>query len=119
MPIGDDVQLGRGVVIRHPELVNLYGCSIGDETKIGSFVEIQADVRVGSHCKISSHSFLCTGVEIEDEAFIGHGVMFTNELHPRKRGIGKLAVRFRQDPGDLGDIYGTPEQRDNAHSVGT
>ena len=83
MPIGDDVQLGRGVVIRHPELVNLYGCSIGDET------------------------------------FIGHGVMFTNDLHPRKRGIGKLAVRFRQDPGDLGDIYGTPEQRDNAHSVGT
>ena len=83
MPIAEDVQLGRSVTIRHPELVNLYGCSVGDESKIGSFVEIQKSSSVGARCKISSHSFICEGVTIEDEVFIGHGVMFINDRYPR------------------------------------
>lgn len=70
-------------MIYHPDLVNLYGCSIGAETKIGPFVEIQKNSRIGARCKISSHSFICEGVTIEDEVFIGHGVVFTNELFPR------------------------------------
>ena len=81
--VSDTVRLGAGVVIHHRDLVNLYGCEIGDETRIGTFVEIQEGARVGARCKISSHSFLCTGVTIEDEVFIGHGVMFTNDLWPR------------------------------------
>ncbi len=83
MAINDDVKLGKDVKIFHPNLVNLYGCVIGDDTKIGTFVEIQKDVMVGNRCKISSHSFLCEGVILEDEVFIGHGVMFTNDLYPR------------------------------------
>jgi UDP-2-acetamido-3-amino-2,3-dideoxy-glucuronate N-acetyltransferase len=83
MAVNDDVKLGTNVKIFHPHLVNLYGCVIGDETKIGTFVEIQKDVIIGSRCKISSHSFLCEGVVLEDEVFIGHGVMFTNDLYPR------------------------------------
>jgi len=83
MPISEDVQLGKSVKIFHPQLVNLYGCRIDDDTKIGAFVEIQKNVSVGKRCKISSHSFLCEGVVIEDEVFIGHGVMFTNDLYPR------------------------------------
>jgi acetyltransferase-like isoleucine patch superfamily enzyme len=71
------------VWIPQPDLVNLYGCMIGDDTRIGAFVEIQKGVVVGARCKISSHSFLCEGVTIEDEVFIGHGVMFTNDRHPR------------------------------------
>jgi acetyltransferase-like isoleucine patch superfamily enzyme len=82
MPIASDVVLGNGVRIFQPDLVNLYGCSIGDETKIGAFVEIQKNASVGARCKISSHTFVCEGVEIEDECFIGHGVMFTNDLYP-------------------------------------
>lgn len=81
--ITDDVELGPGVVIHHPELVNLYGCRIGEATKIGSFVEIQQGASIGSHCKISSHSFVCEGVTIEDGVFVGHGVMFINDLYPR------------------------------------
>jgi UDP-2-acetamido-3-amino-2,3-dideoxy-glucuronate N-acetyltransferase len=83
MAVSNDVQLGRDVKIFHPHLVNLYGCTVGDETKIGTFVEIQKKVAVGKRCKISSHSFLCEGVILEDEVFIGHGVMFTNDLYPR------------------------------------
>ncbi|RJF78743.1 acyltransferase [Rhodopseudomonas palustris] len=83
MPIAKDVQLGRNVRIFHPDLVNLYGCSIGDETRLGTFVEIQEGATVGARCKISSHSFLCEGVTIEDAVFIGHGVMFTNDKYPR------------------------------------
>jgi UDP-2-acetamido-3-amino-2,3-dideoxy-glucuronate N-acetyltransferase len=83
MPVNSDVLLGNNVKIFHPQLVNLYGCEIGDETKIGSFVEIQKNVTVGCRCKVSSHSFLCEGVVIEDEVFIGHGVMFTNDLYPK------------------------------------
>ena len=83
MAVGDTVRLGAGVVIHHRDLVNLYGCEIGDETRIGAFVEIQEGARVGARCKISSHSFLCAGVTLEDEVFIGHGVMFTNDICPR------------------------------------
>ena len=83
MPIAADVVLGTGVRIFQPELVNLYGCAIGDETRIGAFVEIQKNAIVGARCKISSHTFVCEGVEIEDECFIGHGVMFTNDVYPR------------------------------------
>lgn len=82
MPIAADVILGSDVRIFQPELVNLYGCSIGDESKIGAFVEIQKNAVIGARCKISSHSFICEGVEIEDECFIGHGVMFTNDVYP-------------------------------------
>ena len=81
--IAQDVRLGVGVVIHHPELVNLYGCAIGDGTKIGAFVEIQRGAVVGSNCKISSHTFICDGVTIEDGVFIGHGVMFINDQFPR------------------------------------
>jgi acetyltransferase-like isoleucine patch superfamily enzyme len=70
-------------MIFRPELVNLYGCSIGAETRIGAFVEIQKRASIGQRCKISSHSFICEGVEILDEVFIGHGVMFTNDIDPR------------------------------------
>ncbi|KYC37757.1 acetyltransferase [Scytonema hofmannii PCC 7110] len=83
MAVNNDVKLGRNVKVFHSNLVNLYGCTIGNDTKIGAFVEIQKDVEVGSRCKISSHSFLCEGVILEDEVFIGHGVMFTNDLYPR------------------------------------
>ncbi|MDF0494655.1 acyltransferase [Bradyrhizobium yuanmingense] len=82
MPI-KDTQLGRDVRIPHPDLVNLYGCVVGDESKIGTFVEIQAGAEIGARCKISSHSFICEGVTIEDEVFVGHGVMFTNDKYPR------------------------------------
>jgi len=83
MPVTKDVQLGDGVKIFHPELVNLYGCQIGDGTTIGPFVEIQHDVVIGARCKISSHSFICRGVTLEDEVFIGHGAKFVNDLTPR------------------------------------
>lgn len=83
MPITADVTLGKDVRIFHPELVNLYGCAIAAETKIGAFVEIQKNASVGARCKISSHTFICEGVTIEDEVFVGHGVMFTNDLYPR------------------------------------
>ena len=79
--IAPDVKLGQGVKIFG--FVNLYGCEIGDESRIGAFVEIQRGARVGRRCKISSHTFICDGVTIEDEVFIGHGVMFTNDLFPR------------------------------------
>lgn len=78
-----DVELGKDVRIAQPALVNLYGCRIGDDTKIGAFVEIQRNASVGARCKISSHSFICEGVTIEDEVFIGHGVMFINDRRPR------------------------------------
>ena len=79
--IADDVVLGRDVSIYN--FVNLYGCEIGDGTKIGSFVEIQKGARIGRNCKISSHSFICEGVLIEDEVFVGHGVNFINDKYPR------------------------------------
>jgi acetyltransferase-like isoleucine patch superfamily enzyme len=87
MPINTDVRLGDGVKIPHPESVNLYGCSIGADSKIGAFVEIQKNATVGARCKISSHSFICEGVTIEDEVFVGHGVMFTNDPFPRATNV--------------------------------
>lgn len=81
--ISEDVVLGTDVVLPHPDLVNLYGCEIGAGTAVGPFVEIQRDCVIGSRCKISSHSFVCTGVVIEDEVMIAHGVMFTNDRYPR------------------------------------
>jgi UDP-2-acetamido-3-amino-2,3-dideoxy-glucuronate N-acetyltransferase len=81
--IADNVRLGNNVSIPQPQLVNLYGCSIGDGTKVGAFVEIQRGSTIGCNCKVSSHSFICQGVTLEDGVFIGHGVMFTNDLYPR------------------------------------
>lgn len=79
--IAPSVKLGKDVKLS--KFINLYGCEIGDETKIGAFVEIQKNARVGRRCKISSHTFVCEGVDIEDNVFIGHGVMFTNDMYPR------------------------------------
>ncbi len=86
--ISADVRLGRGVKLS--KFINLYGCTIGDNTKIGAFVEIQKNVIVGRNCKISSHTFVCEGVVVEDEVFIGHGVAFTNDIYPRATTDGKL-----------------------------
>src|SRR4029453_2759142 len=80
--IAKDVQLAPGVIVFHPDLVNLYGCSIGAGTKIGTFVEIQKRASIGANCKISSHTFVCEGVTIQDGVFVGHGVMFTNDIYP-------------------------------------
>ena len=79
--IADDVKLGKNVTIY--DFVNLYGCEIGDNTKIGAFVEIQKNVKIGKNCKISTHTFICEGVYIEDDTFIGHGVTFINDPYPR------------------------------------
>jgi acetyltransferase-like isoleucine patch superfamily enzyme len=79
--IAPNVKLGKDVKLS--KFINLYGCEIGDETKIGAFVEIQKNARVGRRCKVQSHTFICEGVEIEDNAFIGHGVTFTNDKYPR------------------------------------
>ena len=81
--IADNVRLGKDVRIFQPDLVNLYGCAVGDGTKIGAFVEIQAGAAIGRNCKISSHTFICEGVSLGDGVFVGHGVMFTNDLYPR------------------------------------
>lgn len=81
LSIAADVSLGKGV--RLSKFINLYGCAIGDNSKIGAFVEIQKNASVGKNCKISSHTFICEGVTIEDNAFIGHGVTFINDLYPR------------------------------------
>jgi acetyltransferase-like isoleucine patch superfamily enzyme len=79
--IAPDVKLGQNVKLA--QFVNLYGCEVGDETKIGAFVEIQKNARVGSRCKVSSHTFVCEGVTIEDNVFVGHGVVFINDSYPR------------------------------------
>jgi len=116
VPISANVTLGEGVTIFHENLVNLYGCSIGRGTRIGAFVEIQKNASIGSNCKISSHSFICEGVEIEDEVFVGHGVIFTNDVYPRATtGEGRLQeeadwiviktrVRFRASIGSNATI---------------
>jgi acetyltransferase-like isoleucine patch superfamily enzyme len=79
--VASDVKLGRGVKLSR--FINLYGCAIGDETKIGAFVEVQKNATIGKRCKISSHTFVCEGVTIEDNVFVGHGVSFTNDTYPR------------------------------------
>jgi acetyltransferase-like isoleucine patch superfamily enzyme len=81
LAIAPDVKLGKGVKLS--KFINLYGCEVGDESKIGAFVEIQKNARVGKRCKISSHTFICEGVTIEDNVFIGHGVTFINDSYPR------------------------------------
>jgi acetyltransferase-like isoleucine patch superfamily enzyme len=86
LSIKDDVKLGKDVKLS--TFINLYGCVIGDETKIGAFVEIQKNASVGKRCKISSHTFICEGVTIEDNVFIGHGVMFVNDMYPRATADG-------------------------------
>src|SRR4051794_35089808 len=83
MPIDATTQLGRDVRIFRPELVNIYGAVIGDETRVGPFVEIQRGAVIGARCKIQSHAFICEGVTIEDEVFVGHAVVFTNDIWPR------------------------------------
>jgi UDP-2-acetamido-3-amino-2,3-dideoxy-glucuronate N-acetyltransferase len=83
MPVTSNVELGENVAIHHPDLVNLYGCSIVDDTRIGTFVEIRKNARIEARCKISSHTFICEGVTVEDEVLIGHGVMFINDSYPR------------------------------------
>jgi acetyltransferase-like isoleucine patch superfamily enzyme len=88
LSIAPDVKLGRDVKLS--KFINLYGCEIGDESKIGAFVEIQKNASVGKRCKISSHTFICEGVTIEDNVFIGHGVMFINDSYPRATAGGQL-----------------------------
>jgi acetyltransferase-like isoleucine patch superfamily enzyme len=101
-----DAALGRDVVVPRPDLVNLYGCVVGEETKIGAFVEIQRGAVVGRRCKISSHAFICEGVVVGDEVFIGHGVVFTNDRLPRATTAdGRL-----QTGGDW-DVEGTRVMR--------
>lgn len=84
--ISDDVKLGENVKLS--KFINLYGCAIGDNTKIGAFVEIQKNARIGNNCKISSHTFICEGVDIEDDVFVGHGVTFINDTFPRATNPG-------------------------------
>jgi acetyltransferase-like isoleucine patch superfamily enzyme len=88
LSIAPDVKLGQGVKLSR--FINLYGCEIGDETKIGAFVEIQKNASVGKRCKISSHTFICEGVTIEDNVFVGHGVTFINDSYPRATAQGQL-----------------------------
>ncbi len=108
--IADDVRLGRDVQIHN--FVNLYGCEIGDETRVGTFVEIQRGARVGRRCKISSHTFICEGVTIEDEVFIGHGVQFVNDRFPR-------ATRSDGTPQTAADWVVEPTIVRRGASIGT
>jgi acetyltransferase-like isoleucine patch superfamily enzyme len=105
MPIAADVRLGNGVAIAYHELVNLYGCIIGDYTSIGPFVEVQKDVVIGRTCKISSHTFICSGVTIGDEVFVGHGVLFINDRYPRAARDGRRLgeADWKIEPTRVGD----------------
>jgi len=91
LSITPDVKLGEGVKLSR--FINLYGCEIGDHTKIGAFVEVQKNARIGKNCKISSHTFVCEGVTIEDNVFVGHGVMFINDSYPRATKVEPTVVR--------------------------
>src|SRR5688572_20036611 len=97
MPVSDSVILEEGVAILHRDLVNLYGCRVGSATKIGAFVEIQKGAVVGRRCKISSHSFICEGVTIDDDVFVGHGVMFINDRYPRATTEGRPQTEAEWD----------------------
>ena len=88
LSVSDDVVLGENVKLS--KFINLYGCRIGDNTKIGAFVEVQKNADIGKNCKVSSHTFVCEGVSIEDDVFIGHGVMFINDTYPRATSDGRL-----------------------------
>jgi UDP-2-acetamido-3-amino-2,3-dideoxy-glucuronate N-acetyltransferase len=96
----DDVEFGQNVVVF--PFTNLYGCRIGDNTRIGPFVEIQRGVVVGPNCKIQSHTFICTGVEIENDVFVGHGVMFVNDNYPRVTGEWKVLPTLVESGASLG-----------------
>jgi UDP-2-acetamido-3-amino-2,3-dideoxy-glucuronate N-acetyltransferase len=100
--IDPDVELGAGVVIFDRQLVNIFGCSIGDETFVGPFVEITRGVKIGRRCTIESHSFICDGVELADGVFIGHGVMFTNDLYPTTYRQVKRLPTFVGEGASLG-----------------
>ena len=100
--IDPDVELGAGVVIFDRQLVNIFGCSIGDDTFIGPFVEITRGVKIGRRCTIESHSFICDGVELADGVFIGHGVMFTNDLYPTTYRQVKRLPTFVGEGASLG-----------------
>ncbi len=100
--IDPDVKLGKSVKIFFPDLVNIYGCKIGDFTTIAPFVEITRGVIIGKRCKISSHSFLCTAVTLENDVFIGHGVMFTNDLYPRSDKMVKYLPTIVKSGASLG-----------------
>lgn len=105
MPIADDVVLGQDARILYPDMVNLYGCAIGANSSIGPFVEVQEGVVIGDRCKIQSHSFLCTGVTLHDEVFVGHGVMFVNDNFPQATnadGITKSAKDWEVRPTVVG-----------------
>jgi acetyltransferase-like isoleucine patch superfamily enzyme len=91
LSIAPDVKLGKNV--RLAKFINLYGCEIGDETKIGAFVEVQKNASIGCRCKISSHTFICEGVTIEDNVFVGHGVVFINDSYPRATAGGELQTQ--------------------------
>ncbi len=108
--IAPDVNLGERVLIH--AFVNLYGCTIGDETRIGTFVEIQKNAVIGRRCKISSHTFICEGVTIEDDCFIGHGVMFINDRYPR-------AIRSDGSPQTDSDWEVTPTRVCRGAAVGS
>lgn len=108
--IAPDVKLGKDV--RVYAFVNLYGCTVGDETRIGTFVEVQKNAVIGRRCKISSHTFICEGVTIEDECFIGHGVLFINDRHPR-------ATRADGAPQDESDWEVVPTRVGRGASVGS
>jgi acetyltransferase-like isoleucine patch superfamily enzyme len=108
--VAPDVKLGRGV--RLYNFVNLYGCEIGDGTRVGTFVEIQKGARVGRNCKVSSHTFICEGVEIEDEVFIGHNVNFINDKYPR-------ATNADGSPQTEADWACTPTRVGRGASIGT
>jgi len=104
--IAPTVELGEGARIFQPDLVNLYGCRIGAGTKIGAFVEIQKGAEIGANCKISSHTFICEGVRIRDGVFVGHGVMFTNDLFPRavnEDGSLQTEADWEVVPTEIGD----------------
>ncbi|MGC9196977.1 MAG: acyltransferase [Syntrophobacteraceae bacterium] len=97
--VADDVKLGENVKLG--KFINLYGCAIGDNTKIGTFVEIQKNVFIGKNCKISSHTFICEGVSIEDDVFIGHGVVFINDTYPRatnEEGLLQTEADWKVEP---------------------
>ncbi len=96
-------KIGKGVKIPHPKLVNLYECEIGDNSFIGPFVEIQKGAKVGRRCRIQSHSFICEGVTIGDDVFIGHGVIFTNDLFPKANEVWHVKETLLEDKVSVGN----------------
>ncbi len=119
LSIAPDVKLGEGVKLSR--FINLYGCEVGDNTKIGAFVEIQKNARIGRNCKISSHTFICEGVTIEDNVFIGHGVTFINDSYPRattpRRGAAdREGLDGRADTGARRALRSAPGRRSSPTS---